>query len=473
MNERQHRPGAASAQATDARGCAVSGASARALEHYEHAINLFLCHRGDPLAAARAAASEAPGFVAARQLEAWLLLCSRDRRDIESARHVCAAAQPLPMNPRERGHAAALAAALRSDFAHAIRLLAVIEAVAPRDAVAFAVANIFDFLLGDTLGPARRTARAFAHWSPGMPGYHAILSMHAFALEEGGAYGRAEEAARRALEDEPFDLRAHHAIAHVYEMTGRPDAGVRWMGERSAYWNGPGAAATHQWWHLALFHLRRGDPAHALRIYDRRIAGSQTLPGLIDASALLWRAALAGVEPGARWQALAARWASRAADASCAFNDLHAMMAFAGARRDDLALTLLAAQSRAAARPGPLGAMTRIVGEPACHALFAFGRRQYAAAERLLRALPRVAHRLGGSQAQQAVLELTRAGARSAQSLSATRPASTAIAPARRSLRCPSLSNQAPISAAKITEVSRSAAMIATGARVIAQRAMP
>src|SRR5262249_1165437 len=60
-----------------------------------------------------------------------------------------------------------------------------------------------------------------------------------------------------------------------------------------------------------------------------------------------------------------------------------------------------------------------------------------------------------------------------AHSLSATRPASTTAAPESRCLRWPSLRNQAPISAAKITEVSRNAAMIATGARVIAQSAMP
>ena len=60
-----------------------------------------------------------------------------------------------------------------------------------------------------------------------------------------------------------------------------------------------------------------------------------------------------------------------------------------------------------------------------------------------------------------------------AQSLSAISPASTAAAPQIRSLKCPSLRNQAPISAPKITEVSRSAATTATGARVIAQSAMP
>ena len=87
---------------TDARGHAVTGATPRALEHYERAIHLFLCHRGEPLAEARAAWREAPGFVAARQLETWLLVCSRDLRNAEAARRIHAEARSLRMNARER-----------------------------------------------------------------------------------------------------------------------------------------------------------------------------------------------------------------------------------------------------------------------------------------------------------------------------------------------------------------------------------
>jgi hypothetical protein len=426
---------------TDARGHAVTGATPRALEHYERAIDLFLCHRGDPLAQARAAWQEAPGFVAARQLEAWLLMSSRDRHNTALARRAHRGMRGLPMNARERGHAAALAAMAARDIPRMVRTLEAVEAFAPLDVVAFTVANTFDLFTGEIAAMARRTARAFGAWAPGMPGYHAILSMHAFALEEIGEYGRAEEAGRCALEDQPLDLRAHHAVAHVHEMLGQPEAGIRWMGERSAYWSVTGRSATHHWWHLALFHLQRGDVAHALRIYDGRIAADRSLAGLIDASALLWRAQLAGTDPGARWQTLADAWEPRATDANCAFNDLHAMMAFAGAGRGDLAARLLAAQVRFAALPGMLGSMSRLVGVPASRALYAFGSGDYATAERMLRALPPVAHRIGGSQAQRDVLELTRhhAGAvrrrAGAQSFRTTRPASTAAAPASLALR--------------------------------------
>jgi tetratricopeptide (TPR) repeat protein len=397
----------------DARGNAITGATPDALALYEQAVSAFLCHRGAPLESARAAVRAAPAFVAARQLEAWLLLVSRDRRDAEPAARAFQGLAKLPANARERAHSEAIAAALQGESARVPQLLDALLTQTPHDVVALAVAGGFDHLLGDTAAYARRATRALADWTFGMPGYHAVLAMQAFALEESGEYGRAEEAALGALDREPLDLRAHHAIAHVHEMRGDPEAGIRWMGKRSARWAMTGAAATHHWWHLALFHLERGDKAHALRIYDRRIAALPSqLSELIDASGLLWRLELAGAAPGARWQTLAERWAPFAEDAFCPFNDLHAMMAFAGAGRDDLAQRLLDATRRTAARPGAVGAMARLVSEPAGRAIRAFGLGDYASAEQLLRALPPVSHRIGGSHAQRDVLELTRFAAR-------------------------------------------------------------
>jgi hypothetical protein len=195
------------------------------------------------------------------------------------------------------------------------------------------------------------------------------------------------------------------------EMQGRLEEGMRWLGARSALWTGAGGASTHLWWHIALYHLELGRPAQALAIYDHRMQGD-SLSEMIDASALLWRLHLSQFNVGRRFQALAARWAPYAEDAHCAFNDLHAMMAFVGARRRDCADRLLAALERRVARPGGANHdMTRLVGLPACRALAAFGRGEFAAAAQLLRALPPVAHRIGGSHAQRDVLYLTRAAA--------------------------------------------------------------
>jgi len=393
----------------DARGCEVTGASGLALEHSERGLAGFLAWTGEPRADARRAREAAPGFAMGHLLEAHLHLCSRDPADQDQARAALRRALALPQSARERMHAGAVATALRGDYARARELLACILARHPRDLLALAVSHTIDHYLGDTLDLYARVAAVLPAWSAADPGYHGVLAMLAFGLEEAGEYGRAEDAAFAALELEPHDIRAHHARAHVLEMQGRAAEGLRWMGERSAYWTGSGASSTHLWWHLALYHLELGGARHALELYDRRIAAAAapTVSELIDASALLWRLALRGAEPGPRWRVLAERWAPHAEDAFCAFNDLHAMLAFTGAGRRDLARRLLRAQRVRLAHGGTNAGMLRDVGLPASRALAAFEAEDYAGAATLLRGLPEVSHRLGGSHAQRGLIGLT------------------------------------------------------------------
>jgi len=380
---------------------------------YRRALGDFQRARGEPLKLARAAASAAqpgsPELADARLLEASLLLCSRDVRDFEAAGWVYAELASLRKNPWQERHAAAIRLAVDGDYAGASRAYDGILQDHPADDLALGVAHVFDYLLGNPAALRARATRALATRDPAAPGYHALLSLYAFALQECGDYAAAEEVARRALELEPLDVRAHHAVAHVMEMQGRFEDGVRWMGTRSPHWKGAGAASVHLWWHLALYHLELGQPQNALAVLDHRMQG-EGLSELIDSSALLWRLHLYGVATGERFDALAARWAPYAEDAHCAFNDVHAMMAFAGAGRWDCAERLLAAQGRRAERAGGSNHdMTRLVGLPASRALAAFGRGDYAAADALLRGLPPVAHRIGGSHAQRDILQLTRA----------------------------------------------------------------
>ena len=112
----------------------------------------------------------------------------------------------------------------------------------PRDVLALGVAHSCDYVRGDVSSLHRRVARVLGAWQADLPGYHSVLAMYAFGLEEAGRYGEAEDYARRALEIEPRDVRAHHALVHVYEMLGRAEDGIRWAGERAEYWTGDSAA---------------------------------------------------------------------------------------------------------------------------------------------------------------------------------------------------------------------------------------
>jgi tetratricopeptide (TPR) repeat protein len=396
-------------QRFDAHGCSISGATPAALQAYERALAAFLGWRSGADVQLALALQEAPGFVMAHVLKAWQRVCSRDPRRVQSAGPVLARAAGLPANERERLHLAAIAAALADDYERVTLRLDELLRLQPRDALALNVAHAFDYLAGDVDRMNERMTAVLPAWSRELPGYHAVLAMHAFSLEESGEYERAEQNAREALALNALDARAHHVMAHVFEMSERADEGVHWMNEHIASWDVDTVVATHCWWHLALFHLAQGQLDRALALYDQRIRAGQSgaITDLIDAAALLWRVQLGGADTGTRWAELAAAWRPHIDDGFCSFNDLHAMLSFVGARDWDSAQRLELGLVRAQSLPTRHGATTRQLGLPACRALVAFGRGNHTLAITLLASLPALAHRFGGSHAQRDVLHLT------------------------------------------------------------------
>lgn len=393
----------------DYRGHRVSGSSPRALELYESALAEHLACRGDPGAQLARALAAAPEFVTAHVLRAYLALGGREPQGATAARDVLRRVERLPATRRERLHLEAVRALAAQDVKRASRVHDTILADYPCDVLALQVAHFGDYVRGDARSLLRRVCRVLPAWSAARPNYHAVLAMHAFALEECGHYARAEAVAREALELNPWDVRAHHAVVHVHEMRGDAAAGMRWAGSRMQFWSGDSPAAIHNWWHVALFQIAAGRPAGALAVYDRRIRPhlGRARSVLIDASALLWRLHLQGFACGERAEELAARWTPRTQDAHSVFSDLHAMMAFAAAGRGDGGAAVLGTLRRRAMRADEEGALARLVGLPACRALAAFGARRWNEAVTLLRELPALAQRLGGSRAQQGVLALT------------------------------------------------------------------
>lgn len=395
--------------ASDARGCAMTGAHPSALPAYERALAAFQGWRGGIDAHLGHALQRAPEFVMAHVMRAYLVVCSRDPQRVRSARPLLARAAGLRANECERLHLAAIGAVLADDYEGAKASLGELLRRQPRDALALQVAHSFDYVTGDAAAMSTRVASVMPAWSREMPGYHAVLSMHAFGLGECGDYKRAEQAAREALALNPADARAHHAMAHVFEMSERPEEGLRWMRENMSYWSGDTLVATHCWWHLALFHLARGDVDRALVLYDERVrADSSTEIGdLIDASALLWRMRLQGADAGSRWAELADAWDAHIDDGYCSFSDVHAMLAFVGAGDHARARRMERALAARQSLPTRHGRSTRQIGLPACQALIAFDRGDDATAVRLLANLSPFAGGFGGSHAQRDVLHLT------------------------------------------------------------------
>ncbi len=387
----------------------ASGATTAAAEAYERALAAFQCWHGGADEQLASALLEAPAFVMAHVLQAYQFVCSRDPRRIRLARPLLVRAASLRADERERLHLGAIAAAAVGDYELATARLDELLRRHPRDALALQVANTFDYFTGEAKRMLDRVETVLPAWSSDRPDYHTVLVTHAFALEECGEYERAEHAARAALALNPLDVRAYHVMAHVFEMTDRADAGVRWMNEQIARFGVDRLFTTHCWWHLALFHLAQGQTERALSVYDTFIRADRSadIADLIDAAALLWRIRLRGADIGARGVELADAWAPHIHDTYCTFSDLHAMLAFVGARDWERAQRLEAALVSSHSQQTRYGQTTRQLGLPACRALIAFGRGDDTLATTLLASLPALAHRLGGSHAQRDVLHLT------------------------------------------------------------------
>jgi tetratricopeptide (TPR) repeat protein len=394
----------------DSAGLAVSGANFRALEAYERACHELRCYIGDPVASVDEALAASPAMVMAHALKAWLHLLGTEPSGLAAARECLHAAEASGANDRERGHLRAIQMVLGGEWRSAGRVLEDVSAVYPRDALALQAGHQIDFFTGDARMLRDRIARALPGWSPARAGYHAVLGMYAFGLEECGEYAAAEEAGRRSVELEPRDGWGWHAVAHVHEMQNRTGEGIDWLQTHSDAWSEGSFFAVHNWWHLAVFQLDRGAYDEALRLYDGPIFGnrSQVALDMIDATALLWRLMLLGVNVGERWQPLADNWSRLGRSSHYAFNEWHAMMAFVGAHRTAEQEAVIATLEEAASNAGrDSAAFAAEVGLDAARAMAAFGKGRYTDAVRLLRPLRSSAHRFGGSHAQRDLLDLT------------------------------------------------------------------
>ncbi len=394
----------------DCRDLPVSGADRAALDGYERAATTFARYQTDPLAEIDSVIAAAPDFAMAHCFRAGLMLCSTERAAEPELRRNIEAVEALHARTteRERGHAAAARAWLEGDFRRAGALYGEVLTRWPRDLLALQLAHQIDFFTGNAAALAERPARCLDAWGDA-PGRSYASGMLAFGLEETDRFPEAEMAGRAALEGDRQDAWAVHAVGHVMEMQGRTEEGIGFLSSRVPDWAPDNMLSYHNWWHLALYHLERGDTDAALGIYDRNIRPQPSAVALemVDASAMLWRLRLRGVSGDGRWAELADSWAPMAEDGYYAFNDVHAAMAFIGAGRFDDAARLVAGLERVAAGSGDNAMMTRDVGLPLCRGLLAFGEGDWRGAVDAVAPVRAVAHRAGGSNAQRDVISLT------------------------------------------------------------------
>jgi tetratricopeptide (TPR) repeat protein len=394
----------------DAQGHCLTGATPEAAAAYDEAVRAFTIVYGDALGRFDMAREAAADFVMAYLGKAWLLALANDPALLPAARDLVETARRLPASEREVGHLAALSQSVAGARAGAVAVLDRHLMRYPFDIVAHQAAALMDGFLGRFHCVRDRSARALPLWPKDRPGYPTLLAFYGFGLEEAGDYAHAEDASREAAELEPLSFWPHHTVAHVMEMTGRPEDGLGWMAAREALWSGLGHAnEVHIWWHRALFHLELGQYEAALALYDGPIRRTQRplALSLTNATALLWRLDTLGLEIGERWQGEADLWADHADGKCLVFADIHAAMAELCAGREKLVVERLAAMRETAASEAEAAPLYRTVGVPIVEGLAAFHRGAYADAVGRLLPVRVELWRIGGSYAQRDVVDWT------------------------------------------------------------------
>jgi len=342
---------------------------------------------------------------------AYLNLMSTDADDLSAARSSWQQLTQATTNERERAHAAAIGAWLDGDWHGASSQLDDLLTQWPTDVLALMLGHQLDFFLGDAANLRDRPIRTLRELTADDPHIDFVRGMASFGLEEAGHYGQALDTGLAAVHANPDDVWGIHAVVHTYEMQGRIDDGIGFLIGDSTLWESGNLFTVHNWWHLALYYLEAGQPARSLDVYDAELhhGGSAGVPiEMLDASALLWRLLLDGVDTGDRFAALADGWAPKTEVAWYAFNDLHAVMAFAGADRRDEARNLIDARERwLATAAGSNAAMTSEIGLPACRSVLAYVEQRYDDVVDELMPIRRVLQHFGGSHAQRDALQRT------------------------------------------------------------------
>ncbi|MDX1400335.1 MAG: tetratricopeptide repeat protein, partial [Kiloniellales bacterium] len=321
----------------DAQGLLLSTDSHTAADLYRTSIQQFFQYRR-ALGGTVKAIIEADGdFAMAHCLQGYLFMLFATDRVLGKVAAALTKAETLAKSAsaREQAHIKALRLWYDGMTPEAGALWDDILSEYPHDILALRLHHANAFWMGRNYLLRDGVARVFPAWDESLSGYSYVLGMFAFGLEECGDYRQAERLGKSAVERDPEDLWAIHAVAHVLEMEGRLKEGEEWLDYPADRWEDRNPFRGHLWWHRALFLLEQGRYEETLALYDRSIHTERTdfYLDIQNQAAILLRLELQGINVGDRWQDLAKDLEDRIDDHALAFTDLHCALALAAAER--------------------------------------------------------------------------------------------------------------------------------------------
>lgn len=374
---------------------------------WDEVIRGILSHAASTGPALNRVLQACPDFALGQAIRGVSCLLLGRSEMVDIARQAYAAALTgAPATMREMAFVHALGDWLCGRPSRAAARMQVILTLHPRDALAMKMIQAIHFVLGRPDAMRASVEAALPAWED-HPARGYILGCHAFTLEETGEFANAERIGREGVALAPDDAWGLHAVAHVYDSTGRARAGLDWLTGRESAWAHCNNFRFHVWWHRALMHLDLGEYDLALALYDTDIRAEKTddYRDISNGASLLARLELEGIDVGDRWDELADLSETRATDGCLAFADLHYMLALCGGARDQAAAGLIARMQ--ATRPTAHEAQ-RVIAHPGLHiaqGLQSFAGGEYASAWMHLRAGRADLLQIGGSHAQRDVFD--------------------------------------------------------------------
>ena len=394
-------PGAAPSASgpTDYLGSPVSAADPATLAAIDDFVGGFLTYEPRALAVLKAA-DAAPDSALANAYAGVLHMLGETMAAPDRAARYLARAEAAPRaNAREQAAIAFLKAWVADDVDLALRVCDEAVEACPTDLAMVKLSQYLSLNRGDFPAMLRITDKA-------LEANRAVAQLHgmrAFAYEQCHLLADAEATAREALHLELREPWAQHALAHVMLTQGRIDEGAEFMAAASETWTGLNSFMhTHNWWHLALFHLSHGRADLVLDIYDRHCWTQDRTysQDQIGAVSLLARLEFAGVDVGGRWAGVAEFLAERAEDVVQPFLSLQYLLGLARAGRPEAETLMAAIERRALEAPAHSRRAWAEAALPAAQGIIALERGDNAlAVERMGAALPRLIE-VGGSHAQ-------------------------------------------------------------------------
>lgn len=309
-------------------------------------------------------------------------------------------------NEREQLYIRAIAAWAKGDINRAIAYHEEIAEKFKRDLISVQRGQYHYFYLGNKQGLLQIAQKVL----PANRENHYLHGMIAFGLEQCHQLEEAEEFGRRAVEINRHDPWAQHAVAHVMETQGRLDEGIAWMESFADTWEKCNSLLfTHNWWHVALYYLKKEEIQKVLSLYDTQIWGrawKESSKDQVGAISLLLRLELRGVDVGDRWQELVTYLTPRIHEHALPFQDLHYVYALARAGRAELVNEMLFSMQVYAGKTA-IGMQQRWteVAVPVARGMVAYARGEWERAIAQLGSTMSRLHEIGGSHAQRDLFE--------------------------------------------------------------------